>query len=326
MKEKKQLATELSQLITERESHDFEKQITEAARIIGEIGAIGSDQAFLRVKNRLKLIQPDRSWLHYLIRIAASLFIPLLLVTGWLVYRQANPEEQYCEQRVSNPPGIRSQLALPDGSSVWLGGESSIRFSLPFNKQNREIFLQGEAYFDVMKNKAIPFVVHADILSVTVTGTCFNVKAFEEDQTAEVVLEEGSIILQNHRMTGANKAIVMKPGERTTLDKSTGETVIERVKTENFTSWHNGKLIFDETPMPEVALQLERWYGVRVTIRDPEINKYRITTTFENEPLDQVLELLRLSSPIDIRYLPVTLNKSIPGKTRPEIIISIKSE
>jgi ferric-dicitrate binding protein FerR (iron transport regulator) len=114
----------------------------------------------------------------------------------------------------------------------------------------------------------------------------------------------------------------MNPGERAVFVKESGKLAVNKEKIDKYIAWQQGKLVFDETPMTEVAQMLERWYGVDVEVNDPEVRKYRINTTFENTPLHQVLELLALSSPIDIRYIPATIDENKQLKSLAKITIN----
>jgi ferric-dicitrate binding protein FerR (iron transport regulator) len=160
-------------------------------------------------------------------------------------------------------------------------------------------------------------------VNVRVLGTKFNYKAFADENYIEVVLAEGRVNFTTARgQTG--KEIVMKPGDRVIFDKLSNHTAVTNEKVDKYIAWHCGKLVFDETPMPEVATQIGRWFGVDVVIKDPKIMDYRITTTFENESLHQVLELLRLSSPLEINYIMATINKTNQLQTKSKVIFSKK--
>jgi ferric-dicitrate binding protein FerR (iron transport regulator) len=214
-------------------------------------------------------------------------------------------------------------VVLPDGSKVWLNAESTIKFKVPFSKESRDVDLLGEAFFDVTKNPEQPFVVQSGNIKVKVLGTRFNCKAFAEDQQIEVILEEGRIAL-NSQSTSGSKEEIMNPGDHAVIERESGATTISNENISKYIAWHTGKLVFDNTPMDEVAQMLERWYGVEVTVQDREIMNYRFTTTFENESLFQVIELLGLSSPIRIKYVPATITKDRQTQTRSKVLISKK--
>jgi transmembrane sensor len=320
-----QINQPLKNLLAERKNQKLEEQIAEAGRIVSEISTIDSSKAFLLVESRIQKQKKVKLFLNTLTRIAAMLFIPLLIASVWLFYQQqkSSISLQYAMQEITSPPGVRSQIVLSDGSSVWLNAESTIRFKVPFDPKRRDVNLTGEAYFEVKKDVSRPFQVESGKVKVNVLGTRFNYKAFAEDPTVEIVLSEGKVSL-SIAGNSAEKELIMKPGERAVIDKTTNETSIKAENIGKYIAWHSGKLVFDECPMPEVALQLERWFGVEVRVDDPKILSYRITTTFENEPLHQVLELLRLSSPIKIDYIPAKLDKTNQMQSKAKVIITKK--
>ena len=313
-------------LISGRLNQDFEDQISEATAAISEIEGVDSRRAYLKVQNRIKREGRYMLFVSSLSRIAAVLFIPLLIASGVLLYRQMNLKEnqQFAIQEITSPTGVRSQIVLPDGSNVWLNAESTIKFKVPFDQKIRNVSLSGEAFFDVQKNPNVPFVVNSGGVNVKVLGTRFNYRSFEGENNIEIVLEEGKVSLNTDGEKRANE-VIMKPGDRVVFDKTSNITRITNEKIEKYIAWHDGKLVFDETLMPEVAIQIGRWFGVDVEIADPKINNYRITTTFDNESLHQVLELLRLSSPIDIKYIQATINKTNQIQTKSKVIFSKKN-
>jgi len=149
------------------------------------------------------------------------------------------------------------------------------------------------------------------------------VKAFSEDEALEVVLKDGQVSLLSEK-SGVENSIRMNPGERAVFMKESGKLEVKKEKIDKYIAWQQGKLVFDETPMTEVAGMLERWYGIEVEVKDPEVRKYRFNTTFENNPLHQVLELLALSSPIDIRYIPATIDEQKQIKSLAKVVIERK--
>ena len=316
----------IEELISGRLNQNFEGQIDEAAKAISEIESIDSNRAYFEVQSRLKKKGRFMFLLNSLSRIAAVLFIPLLIITGTLLYRQLNIKEiqQFAMQKITNPSGVRSQVILPDGSNVWLNAESTITFKVPFDKKSRDVSLTGEAYFDVQKNPGVPFVVSTGVVNVRVLGTKFNYRAFENEKNIEIVLAEGKVSFNTDGEKRENE-VIMNPGDRAVFDKTSNHTKVTNENIEKYIAWHTGKLIFDETLMPEVAVQIGRWFGVDVVIADSKINNYRITTTFENESLHQVLELLRLSSPLEIKYIQATINKSNQIQTKSKVIFSKKN-
>jgi ferric-dicitrate binding protein FerR (iron transport regulator) len=118
--------------------------------------------------------------------------------------------------------------------------------------------------------------------------------------------------------------VVLSPGERAVFEKDKGITV-RHEPLEKYAAWRFGKLVFDETPMKDVARDLERWFGIKVILTDPRLNEYRFTTTFENQSLQQVLELLELSSPIKSKYEPATINKGAQSGEPAKVYFSFET-
>lgn len=319
------IQNDIENLLKTRAEQSQEEQVAEAQKIISEIETIDSRAAFEKVSRRIKKENKSGAVLNMMMRIAAILFVPLFLVSSWLFYKQIGPESnaKFAMQEITSPPGIRTQVMLPDGSKVWLNAESTIKFSVPFPVATRDVDLKGEAFFDVTKNPEKPFIVHSGQVNVKVLGTRFNCKAFENDKNIEIVLEEGKIAL-NTGLESTEK--IMKPGDRAVIEKQSGEASITNQKIGKYIAWHTGKLVFDNTPMSEVAQMLEHWFGVEVIVQNPDILNYRFTTTFENESLFQVIELLGLSSPIRITYVPATIGKDNQTLTRSKILINRKTE
>jgi len=309
MKYNDRINHQVKNLLSERQNQDADGQFVDANHILSEIRSIDSHKAYSLVEHRIRNDKNNLRIINILSRIAAILFLPLLIASAWLFYHQQSKiiPMQYAMQEITSPRGVRSQVILPDGSNVWLNAESTIRFKVPFEPQNRNVELSGEAFFAVKKDSHRPFHVQSGKINVTVLGTKFDCKAFAEDSAIEVVLAEGKVSLRTDG-TYTGKEIIMAPGERAVVNKTTLKTIVSAEKIEKYIAWQAGKLVFDECPMPEVARQLERWYGIEVNIDDPKILNYRITTTFENESLHQVLELLALSSPIKINYIPAKID------------------
>ncbi|MFA5326352.1 MAG: FecR domain-containing protein [Prolixibacteraceae bacterium] len=325
MKENKEIQKNIRELLDLRRNQDPDEQLAEASRIVSEIETVDSSAAFSQVLKRIQKEKQSIFSLNALSRIAAILFIPLLVASGWLLYRQITAEnvQQFSMQEITSPPGIRSQVVLPDGTKVWLNAETTIQFPVPFSKNSRNVELLGEAFFYVTKNPEKPFIVHSGNVSVKVLGTHFNCKAYSSDKNIDVILEEGKIAL-NVEGNATAKEYIMVPGQHAIVGKSDSKTTILKENIHKYIAWHTGKLVFDNTPMSEVAQLIERWYGVNVIVQDPEIMNYRFTTTFENESLFQVIELLGLSSPIRFNYVPAKVNSNNQMESKLKLLISKK--
>jgi ferric-dicitrate binding protein FerR (iron transport regulator) len=241
-----------------------------------------------------------------------------------LFYQHSHQRELPAKEVVSGPdviysslPGERKSFQLTDGPVVTLNVGSRIEVSKDFNLARREISLQGEAYFNVSHNAHKPFIIHTDNINVKVLGTEFDVKAYPGDKTTETILIKGSVevtvhdrpeekivlkprhklIIQNEGIPAkeisdtalkAHKAIREKLQVQHVMLSSTDSSVIE-------TSWKDNRLTFNNETLAEVALKLERWYGIKVSVAGDIADKYHYTAIFENESLNETLKALQLS-------------------------------
>lgn len=324
MKEKRNIhlsdKKKFDQFLERKKHQSKEDQYLESGALISEMKAINTNEAYLTLRNRINRSNKIRQYYTSFSKIAAILIFPLLIIAAWSLTRN----RQYIEanhlsyHEISSPTGVRSKVLLPDGTEVWLNADSKIRYSIPFVRKIRELELVGEAFLDVAKNSDSPLEIKFDDVKIRVLGTQFNVKAFPEEQKIEVVLKKGSIQLQNDNEGANKKTIQLHPNQQWVYNKTTHFSELNKVKADHFIAWHKNVLILADTPMAEVAKQIERWYGVDVRIMDDELYKYRFTTVFENESLHRVMELLEMSSPIKIKYIPGEIEKH--GKVQKSII------
>lgn len=230
------------------------------------------------------------------IRIAAVLVIGLLISNLFFLQNVKQPETFVQTQSISVPHGARTSFTLPDGSVVWLNSGSELTYSSDFTKE-RLLTLEGEAYFNVEKSEQ-PFVVNTNFGQVEVTGTAFNVKALNEENQFETTVEEGTVLVS---ALGLAQKASLSPGAQARLVN--GKWEMARVETELYTSWKEGKIIFRRAYLPEVAQRLERWYNVTIELADdPRLAKINYTGTLEMESFSEVLELLKVTAPINYTY------------------------
>ena len=198
--------------------------------------------------------------------------------------------------------GVKAQIMLPDSSVVWLNSDTRIEYPETFNDNVREVKLSGEAYFEVRTDSLCPMIITTEKgFKVKVTGTSFNIKAYENDDVASTTLYTGSISLLYN---GTNNKLVEKkirPNQSVNLsakkiDIKTAATV-EQIK--NASIWKAGRIHFDATPISEVIKILNRWHGSQFSVTDPEILNYKITADFENESIIQIMDLIKMTTYID---------------------------
>jgi len=290
---------------------------TENQKIYSEIEQINSLSNDLKLFNRFnlysgkievkkKIQQLKTRYLFSTVqKIAAILLVPVLLGSLWILYQNNNLKKDLVAaeviQEIKSQPGVKMQFSLPDGTEVWLNAASKIKFPTVFYGDTRRVELDGEAYFKVFKNKQKPFIVKAQNVEVTALGTAFNLCAYKEDKTFYTTLEEGKVGIVNTEK--ANKQYILNPNEQilfNTGDKTFSKSIVD---VERVTAWKDGKLIFDEIPFHQVVLTLGRWFNADIRLVDQSIANYRYTGTFINENLNQVMELLKLTAPIEYSYI-----------------------
>lgn len=196
-------------------------------------------------------------------------------------------------------PGQRKLVVLPDGSRVTLNADSRIKYGQDFST-NRVIELEGEAFFEVVKDAAHPFSVVSHDLTTTALGTSFNIKAYGAEAPVQVTLATGKVKVEDN--LPLTPAIVMDPGEGVRFDPKTSEILKSKVDLKGALSWQDGILHFEKVPFNEVLTELERWYGIQFDVPTrTNLPTYRCSGTFgPNEYLSNVLEALSYS--VDFTY------------------------
>lgn len=231
-------------------------------------------------------------------RIAALLFLPLLILSAWHYYSSIE-SEMIADDAISihSPVNTKTRFFLPDGTQGWLQANSRINYTLVDNKQ-REVELQGDAYFDVAKNEKQPFVVSTNSFKVRVLGTRFNVMADANSPISKVYLEEGSV-----EMLGLNNEhhTLLKPGEEFQFDKSMKKFRVSIGSEEDNLAWTQGILLLKNKTLKESAIALEKFYNIEIEIVDKELEEMPVYAKIQDEQLDEVLELVKLILPISYK-------------------------
>jgi len=241
--------------------------------------------------------------IHYLTKIAAVLFVPLLLLyclNGG--FQSSGSKDTFAE--IYSPPGARTMFYLPDGSIGWLNSASSIIFPERFDGKERKVTLKGEVYFNVNTNPNKPFIVSTNNLNIVATGTSFNINSWEDNPYTKVVLEDGKLeIFKNNINNSQSLAATLDPSQLFHYSKINSECSVKNVDVEKYISWKDGKLIFRDDPLSEVVERLNRWYNVNIVILDDILKSYRYVATFEDETLDEILNMLMISAPIEYKNI-----------------------
>ena len=204
--------------------------------------------------------------------------------------------------------GVKARIVLPDSSKVLLNCDSKITFPDKFTGPTREVYVSGEAYFEVTSDSLCPMIVTTPKkFRVEVKGTTFCINAYEDNSQARATLVEGRVDLIKSGMKGVESSIIMHPDEsylvlpdnRVVMDPD--ENAVQRA-----VAWTKGVLIFDSTPMTEVISRLKRWYGVEFVIKDKDVLNWRITATFHSESIMRIMDMLEYTT-----FIEYTINENI---------------
>jgi ferric-dicitrate binding protein FerR (iron transport regulator) len=291
---------------------------------------IEAELALSRLNKRIneldKIVKPaimqseTRIWKF---RFAAAVFIGIIAISS-LTYVIYHNNLQSTDALITNieaiaPPSQKSQLILSDGTKVWLNSGTKLRYSSNYGIQNREVFLEGEAYFHVVKNPAKPFIVHASSIIVKALGTSFNVKCYASDTTIETTLVEGRVqVFKTKEGMVKSSKVFLNPNEKAVFTKRNEEIFIDRYEdnqtlvklkskspvyvyktVQSDISWTEQRLVFENETFEDLTKRLERWYNINIHISDETLKGNRYTGKFvNNESIEQVLQIIAKTTPI----------------------------
>jgi ferric-dicitrate binding protein FerR (iron transport regulator) len=244
---------------------------------------------------------------------------------------------------ISTPLGARSVMRMPDSSLIWLNAGTTITYSQDYGQRTRTLNLKGEAYFKVAKDSAHPFIVNTDGIIVRALGTRFNVKAYPEEKTISATLEEGKIDISVISMADKNARVLLKPKDKLIYHKETNVTekyietpedkilheanrpvkpkdinLLSNVRTELYTSWKDLRWIIYREPLSALAPMLERRYNLKIIFDDEQLKKYKFTGIIENETVDQILNALKLTAPLDYKINKDTIRLTLDLNSKEE--------
>lgn len=208
-----------------------------------------------------------------------------------IVYDTETTADKLVYNTLKIPYGKRFELQLSDGTIVHLNSGTTLKYPVKFIAgENRQVFLDGEAFFDVTKDKTHPFVVNADNLNIRVLGTHFNVSNYPEDNLTDVVLVEGSVGLYSAKeQFNAEKNTILKPGFKGSFSKNTNKITTKAVITDVYTAWIKGGLTFRDMTFRDISKKLERHYNVTIVNQNSKLSNEKFNASFGDEPIAKVL-------------------------------------
>ncbi len=225
----------------------------------------------------------------------AAILIPFIAVSALFYFLSkpgAVPGQSWVE--LSAPQGARIEFLLPDSTSGWLNSGAKLKYPPAFGA-HRKVELTGEAFFKVSHREHSGFTVSVPDMNINVLGTQFNVSAYSNETGSEVVLKKGKVEVKGK--TGAFIQTLL-PGEKLTYNHESKSLRISKVDANLYTAWTKGYLVIDNESLAEAAKKLERWYNVEISIQDVALKSLRFKGTFNQEPLEEVLRFIAMTTPI----------------------------
>jgi ferric-dicitrate binding protein FerR (iron transport regulator) len=312
-----------------KELSDFRKLwgISEtAAKLTDE--TIETEWKLLKQKvYRLKINEkkPTSRILYWLPRFAAIFILGAVfsVLVTYLVQNSTTQKLTFYE--INTPAGAKTEVTLPDGTTIWLNASSNLKYSNRFGRKNREIFLEGEALFKVAHDKSKVFVVQTADLKIKAYGTTFNVKSYSDENTVETTLIEGSIGITRTKFSKKKRdEVMLEPNQSVVYYKPTSHVEVSQTKeiaadtklktehrqkltymiskgidTKPFTAWKDGTLFIKSETLKQLAIKLERKYDVTIHFSDKQLEKLKFTGVLENETIEQVIDAIGIAAHID---------------------------
>ncbi|MBF0730411.1 FecR family protein [Bacteroides acidifaciens] len=242
-----------------------------------------------------KILRMHR-WMKYAAMIAVILVIGG--GSGYWLYQNGN--NQHMMVAVANE-GIVKEIILPDGTKVWLNNLATLKYPREFSEKARNVYLDGEAYFEVTKNRHKPFTVQSDAMRVRVLGTTFNFKCDKNYQIAEVTLIEGEIEVKGNKEEGQ---IILAPGQRAELNKNNGRLTVKQVDAKMDAVWHDNLIPFQKADIFTISKALERFYDIKIILSpDMRADKTYSGVLKKKSTIESVLKSLQNSISIDYKIV-----------------------
>ena len=306
------------------------ESIWNALEILNSSAEINVEESYRRLKQNIDAGYPVKSderrklpLSDYFVRIAAILVVVILLPFSLHHFFSGKNGKSVRNFEMTTPMGSRSLVTLPDGTTIWLNADSRLTYPERFEGKTREVYLEGEGYFKVAKDRKHPFIVKTSGINIRVFGTTFNVKSYPSENIIQTTLIEGSVVIEdNTKGVGNANTIELKPNQRATFMRRSGTfsepvdvkpdepgqkskqvSVLEKnikvdkdINTVAITSWKDNSLYFDNEMFQSIAVKLERRFGVTISFTDREIENFRFSGRFDQISIEEALSALQYAS------------------------------
>lgn len=274
---------------------------------LGKFDQYTDEQRMLRAEKqlyrRLKIEKDKQSKIlimHRWMKYAAIIAVILTIGGGAGYWFYQNGNSQQMMVAVADE-GIVKEVILPDGTKVWLNNAATLKYPREFSEKERNVHLDGEAYFEVTKNRHKPFTVQSDVMRIRVLGTTFNFKCDKNCRIAEATLIEGEIEVKGNKEEGQ---IILAPGQRAELNKNNGRLTVKQVDAKLDAVWHDNLIPFEKADIFTITKALERFYDVKIILSpDLQADKTYSGVLKRKSTIESVLKSLQNSIPIDYKII-----------------------
>lgn len=292
-----------------KESEENARQLFRMEEIyhLGKFNQYADRQQMARAEKQLykKLDEEKRKQnkilrMHRWMKYAAMIAVILVIGGGSGYWLYQNGNNQHMMVAVANE-GIVKEIILPDGTKVWLNNSATLKYPREFSEKERNVYLDGEAYFEVTKNRHKPFTVQSDAMRVRVLGTTFNFKCDKNYRIAEVTLIEGEIEVKGNKEEGQ---IILAPGQRAELNKNNGRLTVKQVDAKMDAVWHDNLIPFQKADIFTISKALERFYDIKIILSpDMRADKTYSGVLKKKSTIESVLKSLQNSISIDYKIV-----------------------
>jgi len=283
-----------------------ENELWQEASVVTKFENYKIDTTWMDISSRLGLGKDNSKSVtilnrnNFRILIAAAAIACLVAIGGlylWIAGKSSFQQIAAYSTIVGTNYGEKAHIFLADSTEIILNSGSTLQYNGQYNINDRKVKFKGEAFFNVSTNTKKPFVVQLDHMSISATGTRFNIFSFDNEDRVETTLEEGAITVSVKGMEPVN----MKSGQQVVYLVKSKKVLVRDVATDTYTSWKENKLRFNDTPFEEVLRRIGRKYNVTFEITNSDLLNLKYTATFIDEPIEQVMQMLKDVSPITFK-------------------------
>ena len=303
--EKSEVEAWLDHSVENREELEQSRKMLDTIDTFYKTERFDSVSAFKNVKAKLnkpkmEIIQHKtvrKEVIAHFYKYAAVIIFAVFLASAGFYIGFRNHTTEVFSEIISTPNQVINEYTLPDGSVVALNSNSKLVFPKQFKGDTREVTIEGEAFFDVKPNPEKPFIINAGNAQVKVVGTSFNVSAYPESESVEVVVKTGKVqvISKITDELSIGNQIYLTPGEKGTLSNNSNNPEKSENTDPNYLAWKTHDFVFAEVPLNEVFKCLEKTYHVNIEVLEPELNDLKLNAQFDKKPIDFILNVVSLT-------------------------------